>query len=114
MRSHNGAVQQDIFHIWIIGELLMHVCPHAMRAPPRKAFVDRVPMTMRFRKQAPLRTAAQDPQNRFHELPAVCFLTGIGPGMLLQKCVDLFPLIVMQFGICHAPILPQMSTEPRT
>ena len=83
MRADNGAVQQDIFHIGIIDELVMHICPHVVLAPSCKAFVNRVPVTLFFRQQAPLSTAAQDPQDRFHELPAICFCTSIRPGMLL-------------------------------
>ncbi len=83
MRSHNGAVQQDMLHIWVIGEMLMQIGPHFVLAPTRKAFVDRIPVTPFFGKQAPLRSAAQDPQNRFHELSAFCFLACISSGMLL-------------------------------
>ncbi len=83
MRSHNGAVQQDMLHIWVIGEMLMQIGPHFVLAPTRKAFVDRVPVTMLFRKQAPLRSAAQDPQNCFYELSAFGFLARICSGMLL-------------------------------
>jgi hypothetical protein len=83
MRSHNGTVEQDLLHIWIIGEMLMHISPHLMLTPTRKAFVDRIPVPLVFRKQAPLRAAAQDPQNSFNELPTFCFLSCISSGVLL-------------------------------
>lgn len=83
MRPHNGAIEQDLLHIRIVGEMLMHIYPNPMLAPTRKAFVDRIPVALVFRKQAPLRTAAQDPQDGFNELPALCFRTGICSGMLL-------------------------------
>jgi len=83
MRSHNGTVEQDMLHVRIIGEMLMQIGPHPMLAPTRKAFVNRIPVPLFFRKQPPLRSAAQNPQNRFHELPALCFLTCIGAGVLL-------------------------------
>jgi hypothetical protein len=72
-----------LLHIRIIGEVLMHIAPHCMLAPTRKAFIDRIPVALGFRKQAPLGATAQNPQDGFHELSAFCFLTCIGPGMLL-------------------------------
>lgn len=83
MRAHNGTVKQDLLHIWIVGEMLMHIAPHRMLAPPRKAFVDRIPVAPVFRKQAPLGAAAQDPQDGFHELSAFSFVASIGSRVLL-------------------------------
>jgi hypothetical protein len=83
MRAHNGAVEQALLHIGTIGEMLMHIRPHLVFTPPCKAFVDRIPVPLVFRKQAPLRAAAQDPQNRFDKLPIFCFLSCIRAGMLL-------------------------------
>lgn len=94
MRSQDGAVQQDMLHIWVIGKMLMHLRPYLVLTPAGKALIDCVPIALLFGKQPPLGSAAQDPQNRFHELPAFCFLSSIGSRMLLQKCVDLFPLII--------------------
>jgi hypothetical protein len=83
MRSHDRAVQQKIFHIWVIGEMLMHIFPYLVFAPARKAFVNAVPVPLVFRKQSSLGPTAQDPQDSFHELPALCFLPSIGPRVAL-------------------------------
>lgn len=83
MCSHDGTVEQDLLHIRIVGEMLMHIDPHPMLAPTGKTFVHRIPVPPFFGKQAPLGTTAQDPQNCFHELSAVRFLTCIGSGVLL-------------------------------
>lgn len=83
MRSYDGTIQQDILHIRIVGEMLMHIGPHLVLTPARKAFIDGVPIALVFRKQTPLGSAAQDPQNRFHELPAIGFLSCICPRVLL-------------------------------
>jgi hypothetical protein len=63
--------------------MLMHIFPYLVLAPAGKAFVDAVPVALVFRKQAPLGSAAQDPQDGFDELPAVCLLTSVGSGVLL-------------------------------
>jgi hypothetical protein len=57
--------------------------PHLVLTPTRKAFVDRIPVPLLFRKHAPLCAAAQDPQNSLHELPTFCFLSCIRSGVLL-------------------------------
>jgi hypothetical protein len=86
--------------------MLMHIFPYLVVTPTGKAFVDAVPVTVLFGKQAPLGSAAQHPQDGFNELSAFSFIASTGSGVVLQEWVDLFPLIVTQFGICHAPILP--------
>jgi hypothetical protein len=83
MRSHNGTIEQDLLQIRIIGEMLMQIRPHLVRTPTRKAFVDRIPVPLLFRKHAPLCAAAQDPQNSLHELPTFCCLSCIRSGVLL-------------------------------
>jgi hypothetical protein len=72
----------------------MHICPNSIHAPSSKAFVDCIPDALFFWKHPPLRPAAQYPQNGFNEPPTFCFFSCIGTGVLLQKWVDLFPLVV--------------------
>lgn len=62
----------------------MHIFPYLMVAPTGKALVDAVPVAVFFGKQAPLGSAAQDPQDGFDELSAFNIIAGISPGMVLQ------------------------------
>ena len=57
--------------------MLMPIFPHLVVAPAGKVFVDTVPVAVFFRKQSPLGSAAQDPQDGFDEQPAVSFLASI-------------------------------------
>ena len=79
--------------------MLMHIFPDLVVAPTGKTLVDAIPVTVFFGQQSPLGSAAQDPQDSFDKPPAFSFFAGICPGMVVQKCVDLIPLIVMHFGI---------------
>jgi hypothetical protein len=83
MGSYDGAVQQDMLHIRVIGKMVMHLFPYSVVAPTGKALVDAVPVTVFFGKQSPLGPAAQDPQDGFDEQPAFSFLASIGPGVVL-------------------------------
>jgi len=83
MRSYNGAVQQNILHIRIIGEMLMHFFPHLMLTPARKAFVNAVPVTVAFRKQSPLGSTPQDPHYCLDELAAIYLLSSVHSWMAL-------------------------------
>jgi len=83
MRPHNGAVQQDALHIGVIRKMLMHILPDLMLAPPRKAFVNAVPMAQLGWQQAPLGTTTQNPQDGFNELATGRLRTRVGPRVLL-------------------------------
>jgi hypothetical protein len=91
MGPDHAAVQDQVLHIRIIDEVLMHIFPDVVFAPASKAFVDTVPPTILLRQQAPLGTAARNPQHGFQEKPTLGFLVGIGSGMALQKGVYLAP-----------------------
>ena len=78
MRPNDGAIQDQVLHVGVIGKMLMHIFPNPMIAPARKALVDTIPVAVLFRKQAPLGSAAGDPQHSFQEKTAVSLLAGIG------------------------------------
>jgi len=79
MGSYDGAVQQDILPIRVSGKMLMHIFPYLVVAPAGKALVDAVPVAVFFGKQAPLGSAAQDPQDGFDEQSTFCFIANICP-----------------------------------
>ena len=85
MCSDDAAVQQNILHIRVIGEMLKHIFPDLMLAPTGKALVDAVPVAEFLGKQSPLGSAAQNPQDGFDEQPAFSINASISPGMALQK-----------------------------
>jgi hypothetical protein len=74
MGPHDGAVDNEILHIWIRDEMLMHPFPDSFVAPMCEALIDTVPGTVMLRQQSPLGTATRDPEHCFDEAPAVGFL----------------------------------------
>jgi hypothetical protein len=77
MGPHDGAVDNEILHIWIMDEMLMHLFPDPFLTPACKAFIDTVPGTVMLRQQSPLGTATSYPEDCFDEAPAVGFLAHI-------------------------------------
>ncbi len=91
MGADHAAVQDQVLHVRVIDEMLMHVFPDVVFAPAGKTLVDAVPLAILLRQQAPLGSAARDPQHGFQEKPTLGFLAGIGSGMALQKGVYFAP-----------------------
>jgi hypothetical protein len=91
MDPDHAAVQDQVLHVNIIDEMLMHIFPDVVFAPASKTFVDAVPPAILLRQQAPLGTAARNPQHGFQEKATLGFLAGIGSGMSPQKGVYLSP-----------------------
>lgn len=102
MRPDHAAVQDQVLHVRIIDEMLMHIFPDIVFAPASKALVDAVPRTIFLRQQAPLGATAGDPEQRFQEGATVSFLTSISAGMALQIGVDFAPF-------CSRNVMVDMS-----
>jgi hypothetical protein len=93
MGSNDRAIQDQVLHIRVIGKMLMHIFPDAMVAPACKTLVDAIPVAVLFRQQAPLGSAAGDPQHSFQVKTAVGLLASIGAWVALQVRIDFVPLI---------------------
>jgi hypothetical protein len=61
MGTDDGAIDDQVLHIWIINEAGMHLLPDALVTPAGKPLVHAVPFAILFRQQAPLGTASRDP-----------------------------------------------------
>ena len=94
MGTYHAAVQEHIFHLGVVGKVLMHILPDFMLALAGKTLIDAVPVAIFFRQEAPLGAAAGDPEHAFDEKTANGFFPGIDQGMVLQEKEDFFPLVV--------------------
>lgn len=112
MSAYDGAVENQVFHVRLIGKLLQHVCPDPGVAPASKPFVDAVPFTVLAWQQTPLRTTAINPEHRFQEASAVSFVPDVDARMYSQERAYFGPLFVWYSYRCHPAIISQMSTEP--
>jgi len=94
MGTNDRAVENQMFHIGIICKMLMHEFPDALVTPASKSLVDAVPIAVSFGQQAPLGTAARDPQYAFQEEAAGCFLPYVDARTIAQEGDDHWPLII--------------------
>lgn len=89
MSTNDGAVDKQMFHVWVIDKMLMHTLPDIFVTPAGKPFVYTVPVAVPFWQQSPLSTAAGEPQDRFDESTAMGFLTDVYAGAGAQELENL-------------------------
>ena len=70
MGTDDGAIEDQVLHIWVMGKMLVHPFPDAFLAPAGEPFVDSVPAARGFWQQAPLGAAAGHPENGVNETAA--------------------------------------------
>ena len=96
MGPHHGAIEKNIFHVGVVGKVLMHIFPDVMVAPAGKTLIDRVPVAIFFGQKAPLGPTAGGPEHAFHEKTAIFFLPGVHAWMILLEKIDISPLVVLE------------------
>jgi hypothetical protein len=114
VRSDNGRVDHDAFHVGVSCEVLEHGSPDSAFSPAIKAFVNRVPVTIFFGKESPLSTTAGHPEDGVDEARAarqVLFceqeafaesgLTDVEVGSGLEKSKNFLPLLSGEFDVGH-------------
>ena len=94
MGPYHRAVDNDIFHIGVLGKMVMHPFPDAFITPAGKPLVDAVPVAVAFGQQSPLGAATGDPENPFHKPAAVRFLAHIHVRAGTQELKDFPPLVI--------------------
>lgn len=83
-----------MFHIRVIGKILMHFVPDILISPASKPFVDAIPVAVLLRQQAPLGPAATDPEHAFDKSATLVFLTDINVRTGLQELKYFGPLFI--------------------
>ena len=73
MGTNHSAVNDEVFHIRVIGEVLMHSLPDTLVAPAGEPLVDAVPSAILGWEQSPLGAGPGDPQDTFDKAPAFSF-----------------------------------------
>ena len=64
METYHAAVQEHIFHLGVVGKVLIHILPDFMLAPAGKTLIDAVPVAIfsgKKRHWAPLRVIQSTP-----------------------------------------------------
>lgn len=81
MRSHNGAVDDQIFHVEFSREMFQHIGPNTVIAPAGKPLVDVVPPAIFLGQHAPLGTGAVYPDHAFQEAATLLLVANIDSRM---------------------------------
>ena len=74
MGPDDCAVDDEVFHVGVIDEILMHTLPYSAFTPAGEAFIDAVPITIFGWEHPPLRTGPRNPQYSINKLPTFGFL----------------------------------------
>ena len=61
VRPDHRAVDDQVFQIRVVAEMLMHLCPDALVSPTGESFVDAVPVPVFGWQQSPLGPRAVNP-----------------------------------------------------
>jgi hypothetical protein len=93
MGPDHGAADDEVFHVRVAGEMLMHQFPDALICPAGKPFVDAVPVPEPGWQETPLGAGTGNPQRRLNETPAFRFPTNIETGATPQEIENLIPLL---------------------
>jgi hypothetical protein len=96
--TYDGAIDNQVFHIRVVDEMVMHTFPDALLTPAGKPPVDGVPAAIGFRQQAPLGAATGHPEDTFHEASAIGFSPNVKVRAGAQESEDFGPLLVRKFN----------------
>jgi hypothetical protein len=94
MSPHNGAVDDQVFQVRVIGEVMMHSFPDAFLAPAGKPLVDGVPVAIGLGQQSPGGAAAGHPEDSFNEAPTLGRVANVDIWTGLEKLEYFRPLVV--------------------
>jgi hypothetical protein len=106
MSAHNRAVEDAVFHVGVISEVLKHALPDTLVAPAGEAFVDTIPVAILGWEEAPLGSAPVDPEHGFEKAAAGSLIASVGMRVGAQKGVQFGPDGVIQLYSCHTTTVP--------
>src|SRR5688500_7086896 len=98
MSANDGAVNEQVFEVWISGAELMQLFKEAGVSPTGKAFIDRIPIAVFFGQQSPLRAGARNPKDGREEAAALPLRADVNLAARAQERQNLLPLLI---GECY-------------
>jgi hypothetical protein len=98
MSADNGAINEQVFKVWISGTKLMQLLEDAGFGPAGKAFIDGIPIAVLFRKQPPLRAAARNPEDGRKETTTLPLRADVNLAAGAKEGQNLLPLLI---GECY-------------
>jgi hypothetical protein len=107
MGPNYRAVQQEVFHIGIIGKGVVHPLPDAFLTPAEEAFIHGVPLAVLLRERPPLGARPGDPQDARKETAAVLFLPNVHVRTGTQEVQHSRPLVWAELFCSHTSNIKQ-------
>ena len=111
MSADDGAVNDQVFRIRVIGQMVMQRRPNAPVAPAGIAFIEGVPVAVFGRQETPRRAGAGNPEYAGSEAAAMVFAADVEGGAAAKEGEDFVSLVGCQFHISHAAMItPNVNT----
>jgi hypothetical protein len=96
MSANDGAVNEQVFQVWVSGAKLMQLLENTGIRPTRKAFIDGIPIAVGIGQQAPLRARASDPKDGGEEATALPLSADVNLRIRAQERQNLLPLLICE------------------
>jgi hypothetical protein len=114
MGAHDGAVDEHLFEVGILGQAGEDPMPDACARPPRKALIDTIPRTEFGGQVAPRRPYTRDPQHRFNKQPIVARRAARIAQLARQQRLDPLKLIITQPHTRHPDSAQKSGYDHKT
>ena len=105
MGADDGAVNDEVFGVRVIGQVLVERGPGASVAPVGVASADGVPFAVFRREHSPRRAGAGNPEYSGNEAAAIGFRADVEVEAAAEEGEDFVPLVGCQFQVCHAAMI---------
>ena len=103
MGADNGTVNNQVFRIRVIGQIVMQSIPNAPVPPAGTALIDGVPVAVFGGPETPGRAGRGNPEYAGSETAAMVFAADVEVGAAAaEESKDFVPLAGRQFQISHA------------
>jgi hypothetical protein len=96
MSANDGAVNQQVFQVWVSGAKLMQLLEDTCISPTGKALIDGIPVAIRWGKQAPLGTVANNPEDGGEKASALPLRADVNLRASAQEGQNFLPLLVCE------------------
>ena len=80
-----SAVDDQVLHVSVMDEMLMHSFPYSAIAPSGESFVDAVPVTILGREQPPWGPGPAHPDDSLDESLTISFLSDVQAGLAAKE-----------------------------
>jgi hypothetical protein len=96
MGPNDGAINEQVFEVWISSAKLMQLLEDAGISPACETFIDGIPIAVLFGEQAPLSAAARDPEDGRKEAATLPVRADVNLAAGAKEGQNLLPLLICE------------------